>query len=68
MTRPSEQPPFKVPLGERVRARRIEQGLTLRALAIRSGLSPRSISRVERGDLGMNIDRFAKLAHALGML
>jgi transcriptional regulator with XRE-family HTH domain len=36
-------------LGPRVRARRLELGLTLRELARRTGVSPSCVSQIERG-------------------
>jgi len=67
MTRPSEQPPFNVLLGERVRMLRLEQELSQAALAAASGVSRSAISRLEGGDPSMNIDSLDKLARALGM-
>ena len=43
------RPDLAARMGEVLRARRDEQGLTLRAAALRAGLSAAHLSEVERG-------------------
>jgi XRE family aerobic/anaerobic benzoate catabolism transcriptional regulator len=52
-------------LGRRVRGRRRERGLTLRALAGRSGLSPRFLVKVETGVGNISVRNLAVLARSL---
>ena len=53
-------------IGARVRHLRDERGLTQRALATRSGVSPRYLAQLEAGDANMSVERLADLAEALG--
>jgi XRE family aerobic/anaerobic benzoate catabolism transcriptional regulator len=53
-------------LGDRARRRRHRLGLTLRALADRSGLSPRFLRTVESGRGNISVRRLSALASALG--
>ena len=52
-------------IGLRIRERRDARGLTLRALAARSGVSPSTISDIERGTKSPTISTLALLADAL---
>lgn len=52
-------------VGLRIRERRETRGLTLRALAARSGVSPSTISDIERGAKSPTISTLALLADAL---
>jgi XRE family aerobic/anaerobic benzoate catabolism transcriptional regulator len=52
-------------LSRRARRLRQAQGLTLRALAARSGLSPRFLMAVEAGEGNISVRRLADLASAL---
>jgi XRE family aerobic/anaerobic benzoate catabolism transcriptional regulator len=52
-------------LGRRVRARRIEKGLTLRDVAERSGVSPRYLVQLESGRGNISVRRLADVARAL---
>lgn len=52
-------------LAERVRALRVQQGLTLQALARRAGLSPRFLVQVEQGAANISVRKLAGLAGAL---
>jgi transcriptional regulator with XRE-family HTH domain len=52
-------------IGQNVRRLRNEKGLTLQALAKRTGLSPSMLSLVERGKAGSSIGRLVVLASAL---
>src|SRR5215207_2467660 len=54
-------------LGERVRELRRERGLTLEALAERSGVSRAMISKVERGEKNPTLVVAAKVAEGLGV-
>lgn len=53
-------------LGQRTRRARQEGGLSLRALAARSGLSSRFLTELEAGRANISVDRLAALAAALG--
>jgi DNA-binding transcriptional MerR regulator len=53
-------------LGGRLRARRSEQGMSLRALASRAGLSPSLVSGVERGIVQPSVASLQKISSALG--
>ena len=53
-------------VGQRIRALRHERGLSLRALAALSGLSPNTISLVERGSTSPSVATLHRLATALG--
>jgi len=55
-------------VGSRVRALRHERGLSLRALAELSDLSPNTISLVERGSTSPSVSTLQRLATALGVL
>jgi transcriptional regulator with XRE-family HTH domain len=52
-------------LGEAVRAKRLEAGLSQEKLAEKSDLSTVFISRVERGKESPTIDSLSKIANAL---
>src|SRR5262245_59914383 len=66
-TAPSQSapPPVLVTLSQRARHLRQQQGLTLRALADRSGLSLRFLLDVEAGRGNISVRRLADLATAL---
>jgi len=53
-------------LGRRTRQLRTSYGLTLKELAVRSGLSARFLVQVEAGDANLSIRSLAGLADALG--
>jgi transcriptional regulator with XRE-family HTH domain len=53
--------------GRAVRRRREAAGLSLRALAARSGVSPSAISDIERGAKSPTVATVARLARALGV-
>ena len=57
--------PLLARIGERVRSRRRELGLTARTLAERAGLSPRFISLLESGTGNIAIGRLARVAEVL---
>jgi transcriptional regulator with XRE-family HTH domain len=54
-------------IGERIRDKRSERGLSQKALAEMVGISPPAINRFEKGIKAPSIDTLAKLAKALGV-
>jgi len=54
-------------LGERLRRRRFERGLSLRALADLSGVAPSTISRIENGLFTPTFTTAVQLGQALGL-
>ncbi len=52
-------------VGQRLRARRLARGLTIKALAAESGLSPRYIVLAEQGEANLSLIKLAALADAL---
>lgn len=52
-------------VGERLRARRIEQGLTQEELAERAGVDSKTVSRAENGRYPISVDQVARFARAL---
>ncbi|AMP40456.1 MULTISPECIES: helix-turn-helix domain-containing protein [Ralstonia solanacearum species complex] len=54
-------------VGARIREARKALGLTLSALSERSGVALSTISKAERGDIALTYEKFAGLAHALGL-
>jgi len=54
-------------VGGRVRALRDAQNLTQRALAQKSGVSPRYLAQLEAGDANMSVERLSDVADALGI-
>lgn len=57
----------RIRMGERLRAIRHKQGLTLADVAARSGLAVSTVSKVERGRMALTYDRFTQLADGLGV-
>jgi XRE family transcriptional regulator, aerobic/anaerobic benzoate catabolism transcriptional regulator len=53
-------------VGQRVRALREARGLTQRALADRSGVSPRYLAQLEAGDANISVERLADVCRVLG--
>jgi transcriptional regulator with XRE-family HTH domain len=53
--------------GIALRAARMEQGLTLRALAARVGLPFSTVSKLENGKMAMTYDKLVRLAQGLGV-
>lgn len=53
--------------GERVRAARLQQGLSLRAVARRLAVSPGTLSQVETGRTQLSVARLSQIATVLGM-
>ncbi len=56
----------EVDLGARIRALRLRQGLTLRELAARAGVTESFLSQVERGVASPSIASVQRIARALG--
>jgi len=61
----AKTPQTHSPPGLALRAARLEQGLTLRDLATRTGLPFSTLSKLENGKMGMNYDKLVLLAQAL---
>ncbi|WP_116091617.1 helix-turn-helix domain-containing protein [Sphingomonas crusticola] len=53
--------------GLTLRAARVEQGLTLRALAARIGLPFSTLSKLENGKMAVTYDKLVRLAQGLGV-
>lgn len=53
--------------GHALRTARIEQGLSLRALAARTGLPFSTLSKLENGKMGMSYDKLCILSQGLGL-
>lgn len=53
-------------LGPRIRAMRQQEGLSLRTLAGRVGVSPATLSQLENGKTGLSVNRLTTIAEALG--
>ncbi|RDV00570.1 helix-turn-helix domain-containing protein [Trinickia dinghuensis] len=54
-------------VGARLREARKSRGFTLMQLSDLSGIALSTISKAERGDIALTYDKFAALAHALGV-
>jgi transcriptional regulator with XRE-family HTH domain len=54
-------------VGARLREARKARGFTLMQLSSQSGIAVSTISKAERGDIALTYDKFAALAHALGI-
>lgn len=59
--------PRHLALGEKIRRLRKQAGLTLDALAQKSGLGLGTVSRIENGKTGSNLSTHLKLCEALGL-
>src|SRR5215831_5926387 len=62
---PMDQTHLLSEIGARVRDRRSKIGLTLKAVAERSGVSTRFLSEIESGRGNISVARLADVAHAL---
>lgn len=59
---------LRVPdLARRVRALRVEAGLTLKEVSIRSNISMSSLSKIENSQLSPTYENIVRLAHGLGV-
>ena len=56
-----------VQIGERLRALRIERGISVRTLATRAGFSPSFISQIENGQVSPSIASLERIAESLGI-
>ena len=54
-------------LGQRIRAERKKQGLTLNDLCELSGIAYATLNKIEQGRASARIDTVSRVAHALGM-
>jgi repressor LexA len=52
-------------IGEKIKKIRLQRGLTIEQLAEKVGVSPSTISKYEKGKLGIDIDRLLEIAKAL---
>lgn len=59
--------PFAQRIGERVRDLRLEQGKSLAAMEVASGVSKGHLSNIERGQVLVNIITLRNIARALGI-
>ena len=55
-------------LGQDIRGARLRRGIAIADLAVRSGTSPSSIARLEKGDSGVGIGTLADALVALGLI
>ncbi len=55
-------------LGQDIRGARLRPGIAIADLAVRSGTSPSSIARLEKGDSGVGIGTLADVLVALGLI
>lgn len=58
---------MKETLGQRVKDRRLELGLTVQELAQRAGVSASYIYAIEVGARGSHVDKLVRIAEALGV-
>jgi len=64
----SKKPPQQsYDVGTRIRSLRQERGLSMRALARNSGLSPNALSMIERGRTSPTVSTVYKISHAMGL-
>lgn len=64
---PTERPPTVRTLGEITKAHRVSQGMSLRSLAERSGLSASFLSQVERSLTDPSVGSIRQIARGLGV-
>jgi len=55
-------------LGQDIRGARLRRGIAIADLAVRSGTSPSSVARLEKGDSGVGIGTLADVLVALGLI
>ena len=55
-------------LGQDIRGARLRRGIAIADLAVRSGTSPSSIARLEKGDPGVGVGTLADVLVALGLI
>jgi transcriptional regulator with XRE-family HTH domain len=59
--------PTAAELGHRIRILRVTQGLTLKDLEVRGGISATHVSEIERGRASPTVGALGRIAHALGL-
>lgn len=67
MPRARVRHPFAVEFGQRVRARRLELGLSQERLAEEVGMHWTYVGSVERGERNISLLNICRLAHGLGI-
>ena len=55
-------------LGQDIRGARLRRGIAIADLAVRSGTSPSSIARLEKGDAGVGVGTLADVLVAFGLI
>ncbi len=55
-------------LGHDVRSARLRRGITVADLAVRAGISPSTVTRLEKGDSGVAIGTLADVLVVLGLV
>lgn len=60
-------PTYRLVLGNRLKAARTNQGLSLRALGLMAGVDYSHLFDIEHGKANVTVDTLAKLADALDM-
>lgn len=53
-------------MGQRIRELRQERGMTIEQLALRSGVTPNNLSRIEHGKHSFNYDTLARIVAVFG--
>lgn len=61
----NSSPPELEDLGRRIRGRRLEIRLSQETGAEKAGISPNTVSRIERGQVSMSIEIFCRLLYIL---
>ena len=62
----SSDPKLNLPLGQKIKALRAEQGITRERLAEQVGVSARFLADVEAGKVGLSLPTLVNLCRALG--
>lgn len=62
----SSDPNLNLPLGQKIRDLRAEQGITRERLAEQAGVSARFLADVEAGKVGLSLPTLVNLCRALG--
>ncbi|WP_139651273.1 helix-turn-helix domain-containing protein [Raoultibacter phocaeensis] len=57
----------KIDIGHRLRARRTQEGLSIRKLSLMSGVSRTILNEIELGRSNATVDTLIKLSNALGI-
>lgn len=56
-----------VRLGQDIRSARLRRGIAIRDMAARSGVSPSTVARLEKGDAGVGVGALADILVVLGL-